>query len=377
MIVVRFDLNWLFAAFFLLLSSQSAAGSQNSTQKVLAALQPGCSFTAILPEKAKLSVGQEGRSSASIMVENPRNLKTDRYIEPFYLGFSCDNADDGHVTKGWARPSTNGKTWLLNLDPVEKKRTQKVLHFHSIQAVNASGWAVTIDDSIGEERGRHRQIHYCLVRSPKAICGDSDMGLLQDIKKDSRADLTSRALQILQSVEFLPENYKSESVVADNPSSLGVNRQTSAGENRDLYIPNVLTGEKPCHIQIEDPLGYCDEKGCVITPAPRKSTLAALEVRFACVPMTANTEFTNPPPEWKVFTVETKTSKIDYMFFDNLVDAKVSHEVAKKHITFCLMGKDSDSQLCGEADVLILSDGKKNDLTQDVLKILKKISLIN
>jgi len=60
----------------------------------------------------------------------------------------------------------------------------------------------TIDDAIGDEDGRQRHLHYCLIKPPKALCGNDDMGYLNAGKK---GDLTPYALQILRSIEFIDD----------------------------------------------------------------------------------------------------------------------------------------------------------------------------
>ncbi|MCK9194185.1 MAG: hypothetical protein M0P19_09975, partial [Nevskia sp.] len=64
------------------------------------------------------------------------------------------------------------------------------------------GWAVTVDDTIGEERNRGRRLHYCLIHQPKALCGTGDMGYLSDFPK---GDLTAYSLKILSSIEFIDD----------------------------------------------------------------------------------------------------------------------------------------------------------------------------
>lgn len=145
----------------------------------------------------------------------------------------------------------------------------------------------------------------------------------------------------------------------------------------DLYVPNILRDGKPCHIKAEHPLAHCDENGCVIDTSDRKSNLAALKIKFACVPKTAPTEFTNPPPDWKIYPIKTQNISGSYTFFDNLRDSALNNEMAVKTLTFCLFGKDVSSQLCGEAEVFVFSDDKKNDLSRHVLNFLEKIQLIN
>lgn len=83
-------------------------------------------------------------------------------------------------------------------------------HFYELTTGTATGFAITRDDVIGDESRRERHLHYCLIREPKAICGQGVMGSLEDIKKNPRIDLTPYALQILRSIEFLDEEQPSK-----------------------------------------------------------------------------------------------------------------------------------------------------------------------
>ncbi|KAF0843984.1 hypothetical protein FNL37_1419 [Methylovorus glucosotrophus] len=70
-----------------------------------------------------------------------------------------------------------------------------------VNAVNSKGWVMTQKDITGEENGRRHSLMFCLVRPPKALCGDGVTGYLIDPK----SDLTKRALEIIRTIEFLPD----------------------------------------------------------------------------------------------------------------------------------------------------------------------------
>lgn len=92
-------------------------------------------------------------------------------------------------------------------DLIWERRAAKSIHFYELNNVNSKGFAYTQDAITGDEDRRERILHYCLVKPPKALCGQGVMGGLNTIKK---SDLTSYALKILRSIEFiedaLPEN---------------------------------------------------------------------------------------------------------------------------------------------------------------------------
>jgi hypothetical protein len=86
-----------------------------------------------------------------------------------------------------------------------RKHLQKLIKttvVYDIQAVNSQGWAMTQEDLIGDESIRRRMLHYCLIHSPKALCGEGEVGYLKDGRK---GDLTDYALKILRSIEFLED----------------------------------------------------------------------------------------------------------------------------------------------------------------------------
>ena len=155
----------------------------------------------------------ENQGSGGITVPNPRHLVSKEYIEPFYLGFSCYDENAKIVGAGPVKFNEKKKKWVryfpnrlkgegVEYSNEENLELDRAIHFFELAAVNAQGYAYTEDDIIGEESGRLRKLHYCLIHPPKAVCGDGDMGYLVDGPK---GDLTRYALKILSGIEFLNE----------------------------------------------------------------------------------------------------------------------------------------------------------------------------
>jgi len=131
-----------------------------------------------------------------------------------YFGFVCYDAATKDLHKGepvrydankgkWVRDSAN----MLNVGTegwtsAEKRTLDRAVHFFELRAVNAQGYAYTQDDINGDEDSRMRRLHYCLIHPPKALCGDGDIGYLNDGRK---GDLTHYSLQILRSIEFIDD----------------------------------------------------------------------------------------------------------------------------------------------------------------------------
>jgi hypothetical protein len=137
---------------------------------------------------------------------------------PFNL--VCYASNDSIVGGGAiSRDAKSGK-WVRNVSKLVKssgvdwtseeiREQEMAIRVYSLKIVNAEGYAYTIDDLTGDEKERRRLLRYCLIRPPKALCGQGEMGYLKDGPK---ADLTEYALRILRSIEFL-EDETSLSVV--------------------------------------------------------------------------------------------------------------------------------------------------------------------
>jgi hypothetical protein len=180
---------------------------------------PGCRIQLIVPRSARVSGSPEGGGSGSVTIENPRRLVTKRYIEPFWLGFICHDADPQELSKGLpVRYDPEAKVWRrdmqnlydsngFELDAEVKKALEGAVRFYELRSVNASGFAVTQDDVIGDENTRRRVLDYCLFHEKKAVCSsfDTRMGYLPQIRQQPQHDLTPYALKILRSIEFIDE----------------------------------------------------------------------------------------------------------------------------------------------------------------------------
>jgi hypothetical protein len=177
------------------------------TKTALIDMGPGCRIRLQVPQKAGYGGippdgGFPGRGG--ITIENPLNLKRKTYIEPLYLRFFCHDADDPVVTDGWGKRLPSGE-WVASVSPSDEPLLKGALRAHQVHSVNASGWAVAVDDVIGDERYRLRRLYYCVIRASKAVCGDSEMGYLPEIRRHPARDLTPYALRILRSIEFVDE----------------------------------------------------------------------------------------------------------------------------------------------------------------------------
>ncbi|WP_143713796.1 hypothetical protein [Variovorax sp. RO1] len=119
--------------------------------------------------------------------------------------FNCYHLDEDLVKKGWAFRLPTG-SWAPNMGNGGKELLEKnALHFFSLVSKNSEGWAITVDDTIGDERYRQRRLFYCMARESKAICGESVLGYIEFIENKRNFNPTPYALRMLREIEFLED----------------------------------------------------------------------------------------------------------------------------------------------------------------------------
>jgi hypothetical protein len=194
---------------------------------------PGCRIRLRVPQKAGYGgippeSGFPGRGG--ITIENPLNLSRKTYIEPFRLRFTCHSADPEALSESAPlRYDAYSQTWRKDMqklydlyvepDAAFKRQLDRAVRIYEMRSVNADGFAFTLDDVIGDERGRLRYFRYCLFKASKAICGQTDVGLLTDIRRHPKHDLTPYALKILRSIEFIDDATTPAAPAASQPAS--------------------------------------------------------------------------------------------------------------------------------------------------------------
>ena len=180
-----------------------------------------CVFEAKVPLKAKAEAGRFNPrlnglyGAGGVTVENPRQLKANRSVEPFVLSMFCYDDSERIVGGGATHFDTKTGKWVRDVEhriqemggisatvPNERRDFDRSIRFYGLSSNNAEGYAITEDDQSGEEKFRQRRLTFCIVRHPRAVCGQGDMGMLREGHK---ADLTPYALQILRSIEWLDD----------------------------------------------------------------------------------------------------------------------------------------------------------------------------
>lgn len=183
--------------------THSAAHSFPRLEKTkIANLGPGCRIRLKLPNLAELGAHYESKDyfGAGGVGINGLPNRADRWG----LSLQCRKSNEDYVINGW---STNKLgEWELNNNATTAELLQlNALLFHNLTAKNSKGWAVTYDDTYGEDKFQQRTLAYCVVKKEKAVCGESKVGLLERIKRNRKFDLTPYVLDLLERIEFLED----------------------------------------------------------------------------------------------------------------------------------------------------------------------------
>jgi len=119
------------------------------------------------------------------------------------FGLFCKEASEDRITgslngkyvdgRWWSSGPANGPEYV----PYEKEAKATTI---PLKGKNWTGLAYTEDFTTGDERGRPRMFHFCLIHNTHALCGSTVVRWLADSKK--RNDLR-RIKAILESVEFI------------------------------------------------------------------------------------------------------------------------------------------------------------------------------
>jgi hypothetical protein len=165
---------------------------------------PGCRIKILIPERSdfKAYYSSENNLGSGGLIVSGMPYQEDRSL----VGFNCYRADYGPVNNGWAIFKPN-EGWHPNIDQSTAQLISlKAFRYYDLISRNSTGWAVSVDDTFGDERFRSRKFSYCLIYKSKAVCDqDIKTGYLPDIKRNKRADLTPYILDLLRTVEFLED----------------------------------------------------------------------------------------------------------------------------------------------------------------------------
>lgn len=190
----------------------------NSATRMEANLGKGCHIVITLPSSGQGGIGGDPSYGSGGFEVNPLPMSWKFKSFPrLYFGLTCydaeealsqfDNASFDPQTETWKKDVDKRiKTLGFEVSPQEYKSLyaafDKAIRVFNVTAVNSKGVASTEEDTTGDEKNRRRQMGFCLFHPPKALCGGGVVGYIPD---GPRSDLSVKVLEILRSVEFLPD----------------------------------------------------------------------------------------------------------------------------------------------------------------------------
>ncbi|WP_454765718.1 hypothetical protein [Cupriavidus campinensis] len=217
------------------------------------------------------------------------------------FGLFCVDATDERITLALNAKYVDGR-WLTygpvkgpEFIPFERRANARTV---SLKGRNWTGIAYTEDDPTGDEKRRARVFHFCLIRSPQALCGHTPVKWLADRK--TRSDL-ERIKAILESVEFVDFPSKNpelssqlakpiEREIAKQcgatfsvPSGINVmlvqGHRTESSERCTLALTRTGRPHAPAERGVAD--GYYEEADLVLVVKAEPATDRLVEFNFA------------------------------------------------------------------------------------------------
>ena len=197
----------ILAACWFGLVSATAISAETQHVRVEANLGAGCHIAATLPKATRSRMGGDPEVHDGGFRVEPLPASWKSNMGEMYFSLRCLDTEGLH-TSSLAKFNSATNQWEKDLDgrfgemtADERVMLDSATKLINISAVNARGYAAIEDDTIGEETSRQRRVSFCLLHEPKSICGGGFVGMLNDPK----SDLTEHALDILRTIEFLPD----------------------------------------------------------------------------------------------------------------------------------------------------------------------------
>ena len=186
-----------------------------NTHTGYADLGPGCHVRGEIPFDGIMGGSYRAQSEENGGGFSIRKFPKKYGATELQVNMQCFKIDDGRVNDGWAKFNEQKKQWEPRfINEEDHLQRHKVTKIYPIQALNSQGFVVTEDDLIGEEWRRDRNMHFCLLRPPKALCGDAPVMRLNDPK----SNVLPYVLQILRSIEFIDDVPSEQPSVGPNAS---------------------------------------------------------------------------------------------------------------------------------------------------------------
>lgn len=181
----------------------------------IANMGPGCRVKVLAPRETRFKSNYIGHDADGVV--NPSwtqggagfILKDPPYLKDYWsFGFICYSRDSEIAQSRTLEWDSTKNSWMIRpekRDILPDVFPEYRLTIYQIKAVNASGWAMTTDDTAVDPEKAERRLQYCIYYRDRAICGTSDMGNVETIQRHPIADRTPYVLKILQSIEFLED----------------------------------------------------------------------------------------------------------------------------------------------------------------------------
>ncbi len=176
------------------------------TKTEIVNLGPGCRVRVKVPDYT--SIKSRYFTAASDGYTELQISKVRYFTEvDLHLQFKCIASSHRDVVESTAIPDGDGAEWRVAMDAEEIERFLAVdaLSIQSVRGIDTTGWIVRVDEIIGDERFRVRRFDYCLIKREKAVCGTAEVPNGKDGPQDKEPDLATVALNIIRSIEFLPD----------------------------------------------------------------------------------------------------------------------------------------------------------------------------
>jgi hypothetical protein len=222
----RIFVNTKILAVIVLLSHVSLAYATDSSEKmypplesVIENLGQGCRIKVDLPSHAPCSsccyktpskhdpeypvVGRdrEGGDIRIYLMNLPQGPKV------WSIDFTCYHSDYAELIHKMVYFDNESNRWVLNQheDYDAFRLPEANFHLYQIKTQTGYGWLATHDETYGEESSRIRNLVYCIFHDERAICGSSDVGYPETIRRNPITDRTSYVLRMVKSIEFLED----------------------------------------------------------------------------------------------------------------------------------------------------------------------------
>ncbi|MFL6676564.1 MAG: hypothetical protein ACJ8LG_25145 [Massilia sp.] len=139
---------------------------------------------------------------------------------------------------------------------------------------------------------------------------------------------------------------------------------------QEIVVANVWSDEPACHVSFPVRVQKCTSKGCEFA-APKTSSLTTVWLNFSCLPASAPTGFENQQEGEEVFPVQGPNARGSVSLMDNPVP---EDNEPVRELSFCLFGERTN--FCGWAKTYVLKDGKKGDVSGEIVQFVKSIILM-